>query len=489
MEAKVSYTVVGLLGRGGMAVVELAVDEAGRQVARKRVALSGSSQQIDLARQRLRREAEVLASLHHPGIVPLLAVEDDGSDVVIVMPRMVGSLADRVALAGPLPPDQVTRVGYVLLHALATAHRQGVVHRDITPANVLFDESGQPALSDFGIASTRQFTQGLTMAGMVMGTPEFISPEQARGEPATPASDVFALGATLAFALTGRGPYGEGPPIALMTRSASGQVGPLPKTIPAELRQSLTTMLDPRPERRPSAAAALGGPTGTREYPVPPQRKRPRTKTRKTGRRGRRVVLTVVGLLIVVIGGGAGLAAMKTQGSPAPTTGTTAIPSTTPACVTLPFQACGQPPAPHTDGTSCLPGYADYDHDPVNGCEAASTYVPGTVLSTGQPVHANLVPADAVDSFRTYVSSSLLHFCLGQLHFTLKAPPGVTDRLEVIRDGKTLATAESRDGRPATASARQPSCFSDNSGWLTLKVSSVSGASAADFELSRSGSW
>jgi hypothetical protein len=199
--------------------------------------------------------------------------------------------------------------------------------------------------------------------------------------------------------------------------------------------------------------------------------------------------LTLFGLLIVVIGGGAGLAAMQSRGSPNAPTGMTAIPTTTPACVTLPFQACGQPPAPHTDGTSCLPGYADYDHDPVNGCEAASNYVAGTELKTGQPARANLVPANAVDTFRTYVNASLLHFCLGQLHFTLKAPPGVTDHLEVIRDGKTLATAESTDGRPATASAGQPSCFSDNSGWLTLKVSSVSGASAADFELSRSGSW
>src|ERR1700722_2588084 len=139
-----SYTVVGLLGRGGMAVVELAVDDEGRQLARKRISLGGSAQQIAMARHRIRREAEILASLDHPGIVPLLAVEDDGADVVLVMPRMVASLADRVWMSGPLTPAEVNAIGYTLLDALATAHRHGVVHRDIKPAHVLFGADGHP---------------------------------------------------------------------------------------------------------------------------------------------------------------------------------------------------------------------------------------------------------------------------------------------------------------------------------------------------------
>src|SRR5215210_8612429 len=99
------YAVVGRLGRGGMGVVDLAHDEAGRSVALKRVPLAGSAAEIDEARRRIRREAEVLRSLHHPGIVSLLDVLDDGDDLVLVMPHLGGgTLADRVRLGGPLPP-------------------------------------------------------------------------------------------------------------------------------------------------------------------------------------------------------------------------------------------------------------------------------------------------------------------------------------------------------------------------------------------------
>jgi tRNA A-37 threonylcarbamoyl transferase component Bud32 len=482
MHADVSYTVVGLLGRGGMAVIELAVDGAGRQVARKRVALAGSAREIDLARQRIRREAEILASLRHPGIVPLLGVEDDGADVVLVMPRMAGSLADRVAIEGPLEPVQVTIMARILLDALATAHRQGVVHRDIKPANILFDRAGYPALADFGVAMNREFTPGLTDAGMVIGTPGYLSPEQARGERATPASDVFALGATLAFALTGRGPYGDGDPLALMIRAGRGEVASLPRTIPGHLRRMVQAMLDPRPERRPSAAAALGGSSGTSMQPPAPRR-----------RARRRSILAWWGAAAVAMAAVVAVALVATNGAGrhrlAPTAAARTPPVTAAACTPLPYQPCGQAPAPNTDGRSCLPGYADYDNQASNGCEAQSDYRSDIVLSSRTPVTANLVPADAVDTFRTYVSDDAWTFCLGSVHVTLVAPTGVTDRVEVSRNGKVIASATSADGRPATASAGEPSCFSDNSGWLSVSVSSVSGQTAADFRLTRGGSW
>jgi hypothetical protein len=462
-----------------MAVVELAVDSYGRQVARKRVVLSGSSQQIELARQRLRREAEILAELRHPGIVPLLAVEDDGTDVVLVMPRMVESLADRIAIRGPLPPREVSAIGRVLLDALATAHRQGVIHRDIKPANVLFDDAGRPALADFGVAVTRQFTPGLTSIGMVMGTPEFIAPEQARGEPATRASDVFSLGATLRYALCGQGPFGEGEPMALLVRAAQGQVSPLPRTIPADLRRAVAAMLDVRPARRPTAAAALGGPSGTEPHPAP----------RRRGGKGWILLALVTVVVLLMAAGGLALrwsSAVPTRThAPSPT----APAPVTKACTPLPYQPCGQPPAPFTDGRVCLAGRADFDGNPDNGCEAASDYVPGTVLESHRPILANLVPADAVDTFRTNVHDNLFDLCLGQFHVTLTAPPGVTDRVEIMRGGEVLARAVSHDLQPATASAAEPSCFQDNSGWLTVRVTAVQGRSAVDFRLTRSGSW
>ena len=480
-----TYRVVGLLGRGGMAVVELAVDDGGHQVARKRVSLGGSAQQMAVARHRIRREAEILASLDHPGIVPLLSVEDDGTDVVLVMPRMVRSLADRVAAGGPLEPSEVASIGRLLLDALASAHRQGVVHRDIKPDNVLFDGRGRPALADFGVAVTRQFTPGLTSAGMVVGTPEFMAPEQAAGETASAASDVFSLGATLAFALSGCGPYGAGPPQAVMTRAARGQVAPLPKAVPADLRRALSPMLDPRASRRPSAAAALGGPRGTQV-----DRTRPPRRTVRLTRRQTQVIAAVTaataGVAVLLAG-----IALRAGGSPsagaAPAIAVPTPPTT--ACAGLRYQPCGQAPAPGTDGTQCLPGHADFDANPANGCEAVSDYNPGTVLTDGRPVLANLVPADAVDVFQTRVTQSFFNPCLTQFRVTLTAPPGTTERVEILRNGEVLASAVSSGMQQATASASKPSCFSSGAASLTVRVTAVAGHSAEDFRLTRNGSW
>lgn len=474
-----TYTVVGLLGRGGMAVVELAVDEEGRQVARKRVSLSGSAQQIAMARHRIRREAEVLATLHHPGIVPLLAVEDDGADLVMVMPRMAASLADRVERFGPMATAEVAAVAAVLLDALATAHRQGVVHRDIKPANVLFDAAGRPALADFGVATARHFTPGLTVAGTVVGTPEFIAPEQAAGRPATAASDIFSLGATLAYAVSGHGPYGEGPPLALMNRAARGEIAPLPPGLPA----AVAAFLDPRPERRPTAAAALGGPNGTMVDHLP---------AKKPGS-GKKVAL-VAGLLIAILAmvvAGVDLY-QHTEASapaPAPAKAPVSTPITT-ACTPQLYQPCGQAsPDFGTDGRTCLPGHADYDGILANGCEAVSDYQPGRVITGGQPVAANLVPANAVDTYQANVAEHFYDLCLDTFKVTITAPPGTTDQVQILRGGDVLATATSADLESATASASKPSCFDNGSAMVTIQVSAVAGQSAEDFRLITSGSW
>src|ERR1700722_18315716 len=220
---RMSYEVVGLLGRGGSAVVELAIDGNGDRVATKRLALTGSAAQMRVARQRLRREADILKDLDHPGIVGVIDVIDDGSEVVLVFPALAENLEDRVGRLGTLPPSEVTRIGRVLIEALAAAHRHGVVHRDIKPANVLFDHAGVPALADFGVAVTREVTAGLTQAGTVVGTPMWMAPEQARGEPTGPASDVFSLAATLTYAATGELPYAPGPAAAAILGGVEGR--------------------------------------------------------------------------------------------------------------------------------------------------------------------------------------------------------------------------------------------------------------------------
>lgn len=386
-----AYEVLGLLGRGGMAMVELAVDGDGRQVARKHVPLTGSVDEMAVARMRLRREAQVLAALQHPAIVPLLAVEDDGADVVIVMPALAGSLSDRVSASGPLGVSGTWRMGRPLIDALAWAHRRGIVHRDIKPANVLFDDAGRPALADFGIAWSRDLTGGLTRTGTILGTPAFLSPEQARGERAGPASDVFSLGATLLYALTGTGPYRGTDPAALALQAAHGDVVPVPSWVPESLARPLSAMIDPRPQRRPHAAELLGAATDGHLLPPPPVRivtgKPPASTSRhqsaghpaadgapgrlvvgrapETARRQRRKGVAVSIVVALALIAGAVVAGVLATAHTGPSA---ARPTST--CTALTYQPCGQPPASHTNGVTCLPGWYDLDGSTADGCEA-----------------------------------------------------------------------------------------------------------------------
>jgi tRNA A-37 threonylcarbamoyl transferase component Bud32 len=479
----VEYDVVGVLGRGGAAVVELAVDRYGRRVATKRVSLTGSARQMDVTRKRLLREVEVLRRLAHPGIVPLLDVVDRGDEIVLVFPAMFENLEDAVQRLGPLPPYEIGRIGGVLLDALAVTHRHGIVHRDIKPSNVLFDWAGRPALSDFGAASTWEQTAGLTPIGTVLGTPMWMAPEQARGEPAGPYSDVFSLGATLRFAATGGGPYGSGPPDVLICRAARGEIQPLPPSVAETLRAPLRRMLDPRPERRPSAAGALGGIAGTRINPIPgaghasgPGRLRRPLKSAaarllgdtprvRAGPRRRFWLLAVTGLAVAF--GAVAAISLETGNGPSRS-------------------------APHTDKKACPPGWYNLDGLASNGCEAHSDFVPGTVLAPQLAVHANVVPESAVDSFSTHVSGSSLHLCWGSLHVTLTAPPHTAEQVTVLKGTTQLAQALSADGVPATATVHKPSCFGADSEDLTVTVvaaAATGGASASDFTLTRDSGW
>jgi tRNA A-37 threonylcarbamoyl transferase component Bud32 len=507
----VTYEVVGVLGRGGMALVELAVDEHGNAVARKRIPLTGSGTDLRLARQRLRREAEILSRLAHPAIVPVLEVEDDGADVVIVMPAYAESLADRVRDLGPLDESKVATLGRQLLSGLVAAHRAGVVHRDIKPANVLFSRSGQAALADFGVASTREHTPGLTVDGTVVGTPAWMAPEQARGEGAGPPADVFALAATLLYAATGVGPYGRGEPGLLLWRAASGLVTPLPDSVPPSMAPALTAMLDPDPARRPSAAAVLGGMAGTRvlpavrldDRPVRPtpavELPRPGTsggarregdgpgRAAPAGRRRRRWPVVLAAAMVVAGAVGAGIA-LADQGGAGRVT-RTSTPTPTSTCVPLAYQACGQPAAPHTDGSTCSPGWYDLDGNAADGCEARSDYVSGVALTSGTPVSANLVPADTTDVYDAQVSGDVVFSCLGSLRVTITSPPGVSDQVNVLHDDQVVGQAVSTDAQPATATVSKPDCLGRDDEDLTVQVTDLAGTSARDFTLSRSGGW
>lgn len=466
-----------------MGVVDLAVAPDGREVALKRLTLHGSAAEIARARQRIEREVEVLSHLDHPNIVPLLEVLEEDDEVTLVMPYLTGgTLADRVARDGPLAPDQVRHLADSLSGALAAAHRAGIVHRDVKPANVLFDHDDVPHLADFGVASSRDHTIGLTALGTVVGTPGFMAPEQARGEDAGQAADVFALGATLLFAATGHGPYGRGAPDLLMVRAAQGKVGPLPRSLPIGLRRALESMLDPRPDRRPSAAALAGGPQGTAVRAAVLRQIRHRWPVwAGVG------VLAAVALLVGV------LVAGSETGDPAADTTTATDGATTTTCPSLPYQPCGAArPAPGTDGTRCLPDFADYDDDPANGCEAAGDgLADNTPFPEGaDPIEGTIVPRDDVDTFAMRVGDGYQLLCDGQFTVTLTAPAGMTLRLEVLDGEQVLGQTTSADGVPASVRLREQECLASDARTLTARVSPIgSDRTGARYQLERSGSF
>ncbi|CAN5852993.1 hypothetical protein BH23ACT2_BH23ACT2_23560 [soil metagenome] len=483
-----AYETIRRLGRGGMGVVDLARDEHGREVALKRLSLHGTPDELETARRRIRREAEVLQQLDHPAIVALLDVFDDGDDLVLVMDHLPGgNLASRVNAEGPLPAEQVQDIGDRLLDALATAHRAGVVHRDIKPANVLFDADGNAALADFGAAIHRDATPGLTASELVVGTPGFMAPEQARGEVATAASDVFSLGATLAFAASGDGPFGTADPRVLMLRAAAGRTEKLAKSLPPDLRRRLTAMLDREPARRPTAAAAAGGPAGTH----------PRTVTRLATRDRRAPLVALAVVALVAVGAVAALVVGTDDSSdalPAPASPTVpnAAPTTTePPCQDLPYQPCGEPPAPNTNGETCLASFADYDGDASTGCEAEPIGPPsGTELT--DRITANLVPADDVDAWPTPVTDTFNLRCDGRLTITFTAPAEVSQRVTVLaEDGDELGTGVSADAVPVEVSVIEPGgCFADDTQTLTVEVTSAgTDRTAEPYTLIRRGSF
>lgn len=467
------------LGRGGMGVVDLARAPDGTLVALKRLTLHGSAEDIARARQRIEREAEVLTRLDHPNIVELLEVIEDSDDVTLVMAYLTGgTLSDRVTTHGPAPAHDVEHLGDQLGRALAEAHRAGVVHRDIKPANVLFDGHGVPHLADFGVASSRGDTAGLTVVGTVVGTPGFMAPEQARGEEAGQSSDIFALGATLLFAATGEGPYGKGAPELLMVRAAQGKVRAVPRDLPVSLRRLLQAMLDPRPERRPSAAALVGGPEGTRvrHAPVRHRRRWPRW-------------VAAGGLSITAVIAAVVVAARETGDGPPPaTTATSATP-----CEARRFQPCGQAePAPGTDGDRCLVDFEDYDEDPGNGCEAPPDgLADDTDFPEGSdPIRGTIVPRDDVDTFAMRVGDGAQLLCDGTFRVTITAPTGMTVRLEVIDGDDLLGETTSADGVPSAVSLGEQDCFFSEARTLTARVSPIgTDRSGGEYTLARAGSF
>ncbi|PWI20196.1 serine/threonine protein kinase [Streptomyces sp. Act143] len=256
------YRVVAQLGRGGMGVVWRAVDEVlGREVAVKELRTYTDADGPELAdlRLRMQREARAAARVRHPGVVAVHDVTEVDGRPLIVMELIDGpSLDDVLRDRGTLDPREVAGIGAKVMDALATAHRAGVLHRDVKPGNILLDRSGRVVLTDFGIATMEDPGDGsathLTRSGEIVGSLDYLAPERAQGADPGPASDVWALGATLYAAVEGSSPFRRTSTFSTLTAIVTE---PLPEPARAgALGPVLQRLMDKRPEGRPEAEEA-----------------------------------------------------------------------------------------------------------------------------------------------------------------------------------------------------------------------------------------
>lgn len=203
------YSLDREIGRGGMGAVWLGRDEVlGREVAIKRIGHQPGGTTPDLVRAE--REARIAARVNHPHVVAVFDLVHEDDQQWLVMEYVDGpTLAELIREQGPMSPDQAAGILAQAAEALSAAHAAGVVHRDVKPSNILVTAEGQVKLSDFGIARA-EADASLTQTGLVTGSPAYLAPEVASGQVATPASDVWSLGATLFHTLSGRPPYDVG---------------------------------------------------------------------------------------------------------------------------------------------------------------------------------------------------------------------------------------------------------------------------------------
>ncbi len=258
------YRLQAPIGRGAMGVVWRARDQLlDRDVAVKEVKIADTltDQERANAYQRTLREAKTAARLNHPAVVTVYDVaEDEGRPWIVMQLVNAQSLDQVLASSGPLSPRRAAEMGRQLLSALSVAHSAGVMHRDVKPSNVLLGHDDRAVLTDFGIA-TFQGDPKLTQTGMVMGSPGFTAPERIRGEDASPASDLWSLGATLFAAVEGHGPFDKrGGAVTTMSAIINEDAPEAPTA--GALAPVIAALLRREPADRPDAAGAVRMITG-----------------------------------------------------------------------------------------------------------------------------------------------------------------------------------------------------------------------------------
>ncbi|WP_326944581.1 MULTISPECIES: serine/threonine-protein kinase [unclassified Amycolatopsis] len=247
------YRLIEPIGGGAMGTVWRAQDERlDRTVAIKELLLphDHDEDRTEEAKNRAMREARIAARLQHSHAITVFAVLEEEDRPWLVMEYLPSKSFAVLIQEEPVPVDDAIRVGAQISSALAGAHRVGIVHRDVKPANILVSDDGTAKITDFGISRAIGDVK-LTATGEIAGTPAYLAPEIARGEDASFAADVFSLGATLYAAVEGSTPYGTSDnPIALLYKASSGEIEPPVKA--ERLTPLLLRMLAPEPAERPS---------------------------------------------------------------------------------------------------------------------------------------------------------------------------------------------------------------------------------------------
>jgi len=337
VNAKIAgYEVVGLIGRGATGTVYLARDVALDRCVALKVLLGNVARDPTLV-NRFYREAQAAAPLRHPNLVRVYTAGIENGTPYIAMEYIEGEPLDRfLRRKGRLEWPNALHIAAQVAQALAYAHERGVVHRDVKPANIMLDRAGRVLLTDFGLANVQANGADATTDAGLLGTPQYMSPEQCAGRPATPASDLFSLGVTLYQMLAARLPF-EGDSAVELIRSISSDNPPrlnrVNRNIPDDVARLAAHLLEKDPASRPASARAVaeaiarlqaeqGGrsamPAALAEFikaqaqPQEPKclapKRRPRRKPRAKKprpRRFRRAAVTAVSLAFLCAGAGA----------------------------------------------------------------------------------------------------------------------------------------------------------------------------------------
>ncbi len=317
------YELEELVGSGGMA----SVYRAGDRLLERRVAIKILHEHFARdgdAVERFQREARAVAQLAHPNIVTVIDRGEENGRPYIVFEYVEGeTLKQRVQREGPLPVAEVITLGLEIARALEAAHARGVVHRDVKPQNVLLAEDGRARVTDFGIARARD-TEGLTLTGTILGTSDYIPPEQARGERTSESGDIYSLGVVLFELLTGDVPYTGETAVAVAMRHVRDPVpsvlerrADVPPRVDALVQRSLakdpaarlasmgevvTELEACRAEAGAPAARGVPGSDSAETFVTQPTRA-PRRRQRHavSGGRGRRAVRSVLVALVTLL--------------------------------------------------------------------------------------------------------------------------------------------------------------------------------------------